>query len=308
MEAPVEAPALMATAAAPPAPTQAPAEAEQMMGSTLPQGQEPRPGRLIIKNAEIRLLVEDTDVAIDRATQVVGDLGGYIISSRVWYQPVLGENQKFATVTIGVPSDRFEDALRRLRGIAIRVLDENASGEDVTDQYVDLESRLRNLEATRDRIREFLDQAKTVKEALEVNQQLSSVEAEIEQVKGRMNYLYDRAAYSTITLQIEPKPPEYTPTPTPTATATYTPRPTATATPWRPDETFRDASQTLGNVFRGVVDVGIWGTIVCLPWLIVLAVIAYLAWRFYFRSRRKVKTPPPPPEQVVSPPQPTDHE
>ncbi|HPD42084.1 MAG TPA: DUF4349 domain-containing protein, partial [Anaerolineae bacterium] len=93
------------------------------------------------------------------------------------------------------------------------------SGQDVTDEYVDLQSRLGNLEATRDRIRTFLDQAQTVDEALRVNEQLAAVEAQIEQVKGRMVYLRERSAYSTITVQLDPElpsAPEVTPVPTPT--------------------------------------------------------------------------------------------
>ena len=108
--------------------------------------------RKIIKNADVRLLVKDTDVAIDRTTQIIGDLGGYIISSRVWYQDYYGNNLKYATMTLGIPVDQFERALTRLRELSIRVLDENASGEDVTDQYVDLQSQLQNLEATRARM------------------------------------------------------------------------------------------------------------------------------------------------------------
>ena len=76
-----------------------------------------------------------------------------LISSRVWFQDYYGTNYKYATLTIGVPVDQFEAALRRIRALAVRVQDDNASGEDVTSQYVDLQSQLGNLEATRDRIR-----------------------------------------------------------------------------------------------------------------------------------------------------------
>ena len=106
--------------------------------------------------------------------------------------------------------------MRRLRGLAVQVLDENATGEDVTDQYVDLQSQLVNLEATRARIQEFLQDAKSVDEALRVNQELANIEAQIEQIKGRMNYLTDRSAYSTITINLEPEFPVLTPTPTST--------------------------------------------------------------------------------------------
>ncbi|MBI2332363.1 MAG: DUF4349 domain-containing protein, partial [Chloroflexi bacterium] len=132
---------------------------------------------LIIKSADLRLLVEDSDQAIDRVTQVVDDSGGYIISSRVWNQPHYdGKNYKYATITMGVPVESFERALNRLRGISLEVLDETASGEDVTDQYVDLQSQFTNLEATRERIKSFLEDAQNVDEALRINQQLSEIE------------------------------------------------------------------------------------------------------------------------------------
>jgi len=71
--------------------------------------------RKIIKNADMRLLVKDTDVAIDRSTQIVTDLGGYIVSSRTWYQDYYGNNLRYATITIGIPVDQFERALQRFR-------------------------------------------------------------------------------------------------------------------------------------------------------------------------------------------------
>ncbi|MGE5073973.1 MAG: DUF4349 domain-containing protein, partial [Anaerolineae bacterium] len=98
--------------------------------------------QMIIKNAELRVLVADTDRALDGVTQVVTDVEGYVISSRVWYQDHFGTNYKYATLTIGVPVDQFEPALRRLRGLAVRVVDDTASGEDVTSQYVDLHAEL----------------------------------------------------------------------------------------------------------------------------------------------------------------------
>ena len=80
-----------------------------------------RSNRLIIKNAEIKLLVDNSDIAVDRTTQIIADVGGYIISSRVWYEE-WGENLlKFSTITIGVPSDQFERTLQRLRDVAIRL-------------------------------------------------------------------------------------------------------------------------------------------------------------------------------------------
>jgi uncharacterized coiled-coil protein SlyX len=227
---------------------------------------------MIIKNAELSLLVEDTSVAIDGVTQVAADTFGYILSSRTWYQ---GPHQH-ATITIGVPTSEFENAMRRIRGLGVRVEDEKASGTDVTDQYVDLESRLRNLEATEARIRSFLDKATTVEESLQVNARLAEISAQIEQIKGQMNYLQDRSAYSTITVHLSPQVPTPTPTPTPTPVPDV----------WRPDETFRDASGVLTGIARTLGDMAIWVSVVFGPFLLPAALVLWLAIRSHRRGRR----------------------
>lgn len=234
--------------------------------------------RKIIKNAEVNVLVEDSDIAIDRLTQVVSDVDGYIVSSRIWYQPHNdGENYKYATITLGIPVDQFEVAMRRVRGLALRVLDENASGEDVTDQFVDLQSRLSSLEATQARIQSFLEDAKTVDEALRINQELAQIEAQIEEVKGRMNYLSDRSAFSTITVTISPELPE------------IEPAPVSEPRPWTPGETLKDATETLVKAYQGIVEFAIWMFVAVLP---VLAPPALAIWLLVRYLRRKPSKAP----------------
>lgn len=238
-------------------------------------GQAASVDRKIVKNAEVNVLVEDSDIAIDRLTQVVGDAGGYIVSSRVWYQAHLDdENYKYASITLGIPVDQFEVTMRRVRGLAVRVLDENASGEDVTDQFVDLQSRLTNLEATQARIQSFLEDAKSVDEALRINQELAQIEAQIEEVKGRMNYLADRSAFSTITVTISPELPELEPAPVPEPK------------PWTPGETLENATETLVKAYQGIVEFAIWLFVAVLP---ILAPPALLVWLVVRLVRRKPK-------------------
>ncbi|HSL31408.1 MAG TPA: DUF4349 domain-containing protein, partial [Anaerolineales bacterium] len=241
-----------------------------------------RSNRMIIKNADVRLMVKDTDIAIDRATQVIADAGGYIVSSRVWYQDYYGNNLKYATVTIGIPVEEFERALVKLRDLAVRVVDEVASGDDVTEQYVDLQSQLTNLEATRARIQEFLQDAKTIDEALRINQELANIESQIEQIKGRMNYLNDRAAYSTITINFEPEFPALTPTPTPTAV------PTATPIPWNPGQTFEEATGTVTVLYQGIANFLIWLGVVIVPVILPFALILWALWKWMNRKTLKV--------------------
>jgi len=228
-----------------------------------------RSNRMIVKNSDMRLLVEDTNTAIDRTTQIVGDAGGYIVSSRVWFQDY-GEHQlKYASVTLGVPVDEFEKVLSRLRGLAIEVRDETASGSDVTDQYVDLQSQLSTLEVTRERVQSFLDDAKTIEEALRINQELSNLDAQIEQIKGRMNYLNDRSAFSTITINFEPELPELAPSP---------------VQGWDPGEALKDAVKVLTTAYQGIAEFVIWLFVVILPILLPPTLLLWGLWKLITRK------------------------
>jgi len=229
-----------------------------------------RANRLIIKNGEINLLVADTNRAIDQVTDIAVNSGGYVVSSRTWEQ----DGFKFATLTLGVPVDQFEAVQRQLRALALNVMSDTASGQDVSEEFVDLQSRLVNLEATAARIREFLDQAKDVEEALQVNARLTEVENEIEQIKGRMNFLQDRAAFSTILVNLEPQRPTPTPTPTPTPVA------------WMPEKTFSAATGTLSDILRSIGDLVIWLGVVVGPFAVPVAIVGAI----WARGRRR-RTP-----------------
>ena len=299
------APAAMPTAAAKPveAPAAPAADASSANApgagapakSTGVQASPYQQGRLIIKNGEMTLLVADTDRALDQATNVAVDTGGYIVASRTW----LEDGFKHAQMTMGVPVDQFEVAQRRLRQLAVEVQNDTASGQDVSDEFVDLQSRLNNQEATAARIREFLKDAKTVEEALNVNAQLTEVENEIEQIKGRMNYLKDRAAYSTLVVTLNPQRP------TPTPTLTPTPTPTPTPAYWQPGKTVEAAGNALSNLLQGLGDALIWLGIVVLP--VMIPVLALIAIVMYFNRRRKkpavkyAPAPQPAPAPVTEP-------
>ena len=234
-----------------------------------------RSNRMIVKNADIRLLVEDTNSAIDRTTQIVGDSGGYIVSSRVWYQDYAQYQLKYASITLGIPVDEFERVLSRLRGLAVEVRDETASGDDVTDQYVDLQSQLVTLEATRERVQSFLDDAKTVDEALRINQELSNLDAQIEQIKGRMNYLNDRSAFSTITITLEPELPELEPVVLPAPQA------------WNPGLVLKDAVKVLTVAYQGIAEFVIWLGVVIVPILLPPALLLWGLWKLFTRKASK---------------------
>lgn len=290
----VEKPGAPGKAAAATALPTAPAAPVPATASASSRGLGPSaPNRMIIKNGEMTLLVADTDVALDRATAVAVETGGYIVSSKTWLQ----DGFRYAAITMGVPVDQFETAQRRLRTLAVQVTNDTASGQDVSDEYVDLQSRLANLEATQARIREFLQQAKDVDEALQVNAKLTEVEAEINQVKGRMNYLEGRSSFSTLTVNLEPQRPTPTPSPTPT------PTPTPTPAVWRPDKTFQSASGTLVQIVQALVDLLIWVVVIIGPFAVPAIVVVWLVWKW---ARRKEAKRQPAVVKPVIPPISTD--
>lgn len=255
---------------------------------TLAESETERPNnnaqsqRLIIKDGNMTLVVMETDAVLEDAIDLAVDLGGYVISQRIWDDTA---GFRFATVQLGVPVDRFEEAMRILRTFGA-VIDESASGQDVTDEYVDLNSRLGNLLATQERLRSFLESAENVEEILAVNDELKKIEEELEIVQGRMTYLADRAAVSTINLTINPLIPTATPTNTPTATPTSTPTPLPTPDAWRPGDTAHTAFVSLENTSTSVADFAIYNGIACGPWLLLMSIVGYVFWRILRRKNR----------------------
>ena len=211
---------------------------------------------MVIKDANMELLVDNTDLAITQVTQMAADYGGYVISSQTWFD----SGNKFATLRLGIPSTDFENALSFLRNMGIQVLEETASGQDVSSEYADLATRLKNLEATADRVRGFLEQATTVEESLKINATLSDLEGQIEQLKGQMNYYEGRSAFSTVTVTLTPQYPTPTSTPAPTSTPG-----------WNPGITIKKAGQVSINMLQTSVDLLIW--LLMVGWPIILLVV-----------------------------------
>jgi hypothetical protein len=158
--------------------------------------------RLVIKTADLSLQVDSARDAEAALRELVGQLGGYVVKVET-----SGTDESMSSrVTFRVPADRFDQALSGVQGLAKKVLARTVGGDDVTEEFVDLEARLKNLEATRDRLQSFLDKATTVDDALKVNQSLSDLQGQIEQLKGRKQFLQQSASLSTISVSLSPLP------------------------------------------------------------------------------------------------------
>ena len=157
--------------------------------------------RMIVRNGEMSLVVEDVVDARDEIAELAARFDGYVVSSRV-----SGEEQDMrGYISIRVPDGKFDQALAELRELAVRVESESTDSQDVTEEYVDLNSRLKNAEATENQYLTLLERATDVKDILSIYESLSRVRSEIEQIKGRMQYLERISAMSLITVRLEPE-------------------------------------------------------------------------------------------------------
>ena len=242
-----------------------------------------RDTRIVIKEGELEIMVEDTDTAVDAALDIARTFNGYVLKQRVWD----GEDRRYryADISFGVPSDDFEGLTQALKTLGT-VQNETVNGQDKTDEYADQISHLESLYETQERMRTFLDRADNITETLTVHQELIKIEEEIGVVQGRANYLANRASTGTVTLKLVPYIPTPTPTPTLTPTPTSTPTPLPTPAEWRPGDTAETAVVRLQNSTQSVADVVIYLSIVICPWLLLLALIGFVVWRVYLRMKK----------------------
>lgn len=152
----------------------------------------------VIKDASIDLEVGSGAFgeAVDRATSIASRYGGYVLSSTV-----RGDEAKRGSITLRVPADRFEEAIRDLRGLGT-VGAESISGREVGQEFVDLHARLRNARAQQAVLLNLMGEAVTIPQTIHVQRELEGVQLEIEELTGRLRYLRDRTALGTIVVNL----------------------------------------------------------------------------------------------------------
>jgi hypothetical protein len=156
--------------------------------------------RKIVKTAEIGIRAERVRDSAARAQQVAAQFGGSALSSQIHQ----GDGHVSADLVLVVPSPEFEKALDELRELGKEVTTDTVRGEDVTEEFVDLESRERNLLAAEQSLLELYGRVQSVNDALAIERELANIRGQIEQVQGRIQYLEERTSTSQITVSIQP--------------------------------------------------------------------------------------------------------
>jgi hypothetical protein len=220
--------------------------------------------RKIVRTGYLTLEVNDIDEALADIARVARELNGYVVSSNKQEN----KDTTYGSVSIRVPADRFDEAFDRLHKLAVKVPRESTESQDVTEEYTDLQAQLRNLEATEAQYLELLKKAETVEDTLKVYQALSDVRRQIEQIKGRIQYLERTSDMALIEVNLQKTKP-------------------IEGTAWSALETLKSAVRGLISFGKVLANIAIWLVIFCPVWIIILVLVLYFTrWR-----RKKAKSP-----------------
>ncbi len=159
---------------------------------------ETRPDRMLIWQAHLGIQVWSVSNAVSKATAMTERQGGFV-------EKKSDQGEEAASVTLRVPAKTFKTALATLESLGT-VTYRNVEGEDVTEQYIDVEARLKNKIVLRDRLKQLLEKAMVVKDVLAIETELNRVQGDIDSMEGRIKSLKGQVEYATVTLSLGRKP------------------------------------------------------------------------------------------------------
>jgi hypothetical protein len=236
--------------------------------------------RMVLKNANLSIAVDDPTASLERVTRLAEEMGGYVVAANL-YQTTLdsGVEVPHASITIRVPAEKLDEALAQIKTETLQpVINETISSQDVTAEYVDLQSRLTNLEAAEQQLQQIMDEATKTEDVINVFNQLTQVREQIEVIKGQIQFYEQSAALSSIQVEIM-------------ANAAVQP---LSIGGWQPVGVARQALQALINTLQFLFTAGIWIILWLVPVLLVvllppvLIVLGILRWRKRRRAKKAV--------------------
>ena len=272
---------------APPAATEAPAlsaPSYEMSGDLEPGGALPAQERLVIKDVNLTLIVPDPSISMNNITDLAEELGGFVVTANMYKQKLSnGVEVPRASITIRVPSAKLNQALDKIRAESAQAPEnETISSQDVTNEYVDLQSRLKNLEAAEKELTRIMEDAHRTEDVLSVYSQLVSIREQIEVIKGQIKYYEQSAAMSAVAVEL---------------IADKAIQPIEIGG-WKPAGVVKDAIEALIRAMQGLVNVLIWIVLYILPILLVLVlifvvppVLIILAWLRRRKARKQAEQP-----------------
>ena len=155
--------------------------------------------RMMIYNANLSIEVKDYHKVEAEIQEKVNNTGGYIVESNIYFS---GEDRISGNLVVKVPQQNFHSFINEVESNSIKVNERRVHGNDVTEEYIDLESRLKSKRVVEERLLGFMKEAERTEDLLKISSDLSRVQEEIEQTHGRMNYLETNVNYSTVTIHM----------------------------------------------------------------------------------------------------------
>jgi hypothetical protein len=238
--------------------------------------------RLVIKNASLSIAVDDPEASMERISTLAEELDGYVVSAYM-YQTTLESGVKVphASISIRIPAEQLEQVVATIKAETTQpIISENIDSQDVTAEYVDLGSRLANLEAAEEELQRIMEEAVRTEDVLAVYQQLTYYREQIEVIRGQMRYYEDSARLSMVSVEL-------------VANAAVQP---LTIGGWQPAGVAKDAVQALIDTVKFLANAGIWIVIFALPVALLIfgppALIVWLILRQRARRRKARQMPP----------------
>ena len=228
----------------------------------------PQTEKKIIKDGNLSLKVDSADKAVEKISEIAKNNKGEVFSTS-FYQAK--NNVKSGVITIKVPVANFEKAFAEVKNVASLVIRESITGQDVTEEYVDLQAQLKNRQVEEQSYIKILDRAQKISDVLEVTQQLSIVRGNIEQLQGRIKYLESQTDMSTISANL-------------TEDENIT-----IIDSWRPWQVVKESFSSLIKGLQGLIDFIIRLVIILIPFLFVWALIIWGIYRAGKRIYLKIK-------------------
>lgn len=240
-------------------------------GSEVPLFDVTRPELLIVKTGEITLQVDDIDAALNAATRAIDRLGGYASGAT---RSGTGDEAS-ASITFRIPVAAWDGALIALRDLGGTVLDEHVESDDVTAEVVDIEARVRNLKVTEAAFQSIMTSASAIKDVLTVQDELTTVRGEIEQLQSQAARFRDQAGLSTLSLSFRTTP---------------APVVAVQEDQFDPGAEADAATAHLLGIGQALAKVGIWLGIVWVPILIALGIVGGIGTLVVRRINRRPAT------------------
>lgn len=220
--------------------------------------------RLVVKNANLSIVVDAPEQRLEEIAAMAEQMGGFVVSSNIYKADYgTGVEVPVANITVRVPAERLQEALDEIREGAIDVPTFDESGQDVTAEYTDLQSRLRNLEDAEILLRQIMEEATRTEDILNAFNQLNSITEQIEVLKGQIQYYEESAALSAISVQI---------------IANESVQPIEVG-PWSIGGAAKEAIEALVRFLQDLVEAVVWFGLYVVPILAILGIPAWLVWR-----------------------------